>query len=142
MNKKGQETIMLNAIDNKIEKKIKILGEFNYDSIRSNLVQDKKTLFLIDIEGGEFSFFNKYNIDFLNKFHFIIEDHSQFQNDSKIVNNFFKLIKKNFQLETIQNQGRNPSLIQSLDQFVDDEKWLIMSEDRPFNMRWLVLKPL
>jgi hypothetical protein len=142
MNKEGQETIMLNAIDNKIEKKIKILGEFNSDSISSNLVQDKKTLFLIDIEGGEFSFFNKYNINFLNKFHFIIEDHSQFQNNSKIVNNFFKLIKKNFQLETIQNQGRNPSLIQSLDQFVDDEKWLIMSEDRPFNMRWLVLKPL
>jgi hypothetical protein len=142
-NKKGQETIMLNSIDNKIEKKIKITGEFNFETFKSNLNNDiKKTLFLIDIEGGEFCFFNKDNINFFKKSYFIIEDHSIFQNNIKLINNFFKLIKNNFQLEIIQNQGRNQYLIKSLDQFVDDEKWLLMSEDRPCNMRWLVLKPL
>lgn len=62
----GQETILLNSIDNKIEKKIKITGEFNFESFKLDLNKEiKKTLFLIDIEGAEFFFLIKIILIFL-----------------------------------------------------------------------------
>ena len=49
----------MNSNINNVDNKIKIFGDGNYKSIKNviNKKELKKSLFLIDIEGGEFFFF-------------------------------------------------------------------------------------
>lgn len=101
----------------------------------------KKTLFLIDIEGEEFYILNKKNIlNFKDSF-LIIENHENFIKNKKIKKNFFKLINDNFAIEYLKNSARNPHSYKYLEHLNDDEKFLLMSENRPCNMNWLVLLP-
>ena len=143
---KAQEILKRNAIENNVEKKIKILGEGNFISIKNNISQKmiEKSLFLIDIEGGEFSFFTKENIHYFNKSYFIIEEHLFNLNTARHITkyfSFYKLIYDNFIIEKIKNSSRNPFQYKILDKLSDDEKFLIMSENRPETMQWLYLKP-
>jgi hypothetical protein len=144
-NIKAQEILKKNAIKNNVKKKIKILGEGNFISIKNNISQKKitKSLFLIDIEGAEYNFFTKENIQYLNKSHFIIEKHLFHYNTRYTANykQFFKLIYDNFTIEKIKNSYRNPFEYKILDKFSDDEKFLMMSEGRRKTMQWLYLKP-
>jgi hypothetical protein len=141
----GQNIIKKNLFDNNISDKVSVFGEGNFYSINSNIKYEelKKTLFLIDIEGNEFKFFNEENIKYFNKSFFIIEDHSDLNINYKneLEKKFFNLVKSNFDLTTIKNQGRNPFSISLLDKFTDDERYLMMSEGRPNDMQWLVLTP-
>jgi hypothetical protein len=141
IDKNGQKILKKNLISNKIENKIKILGEGNFTTIKNNInLRDlDKSLFLIDIEGGEFSFFQKKNIKYFKKSHFIIEEHNI--SNKKLVNQFYNLVNDYFILEIINNSSRNPFKFTILDKFTDDEKFLMMSEGRPESMRWLYLKP-
>lgn len=143
-NIKAQEILKKNTIKNRVKKKIKILGEGNFTTIKKNISKNKitKSLFLIDIEGAEFNFFTKENIQYLNKSHFIIEEHL-FHYNTRPTNykQFYKLIYDNFTIEKIKNSYRNPFEYKILDKFSDDEKFLVMSESRPETMQWLYLKP-
>jgi len=145
IDQKGQDTIKKNLIKNNIVDRVKIFGEGDYNSIKNNvdIRELKKTLFLIDIEKGEFKFFNKKNINFFNKSYFIIEYHGniEFNKLNNIEKEFFNLIKNNFKLEVIRNSGRNPFKLPLLKEFSDDERWLMMSETRPSEMIWLALTP-
>ena len=100
-----------------------------------------KTLFLIDIEGEEFNILNKKNIlNFKDSF-LIIENHENFVKKKKIKKNFFKLINDNFTVRYLENSSRNPHSYKCLSHLNDDEKFLLMSENRPQNMNWLVPLP-
>jgi hypothetical protein len=140
-NIKGQEIIRKNAILNNIDDKIKILGEGNFISIKNNINNSElsNSLFLIDIEGGEFSFFTKENINFFKESYFIIEEHDIY--DDNKIKNFYDLVNNNFIIEKIKNSSRNPFEYQILDKFRDDEKFLMMSEGRSESMNWLYLRP-
>jgi hypothetical protein len=141
INTKTQEILKKNLIINNIEEKIKIFGEGNFISIK-NIVDEeelKKSFFLIDIEGGEFSFFNKENIEYFSKNHFIIEIHDI--RNKKLVDDFYNMINNNFTLEIINNSSRNPFQFEILNNFNDDEKFLMMSEGRPNTFEWLHLAP-
>lgn len=100
-----------------------------------------KTLFLIDIEGEEFNILNKKNILTLKNSFLIIENHENFVNNKKIKKKFFKLINNNFLVSYLENSSRNPHSYKCLEYLNDDEKFLLMSENRPCNMNWLVLLP-
>ncbi len=144
-NIKAQEILRKNAVKNKVEKKIKIFGEGNFISIKNNISQKEitKSLFLIDIEGNEFSFFTKENIHYFNKSYFIIEEHLSNFNIHHAANykQFCKLIYGNFIVEKIKNSYRNPFEYKIIDKFSDDDKFLMMSEGRDETMQWLYLKP-
>jgi hypothetical protein len=145
IDQKGRDIIKKNIIKNNIVGRIKIFGEGNYNSIKNNvdIKELRKTLFLIDIEKGEFKFFDKKNINFFKKSCFIIEYHGniKFNKLNNIEKEFFNLIKNNFKLEIIRNSGRNPFKLSLLEEFSDDERWLMMSETRPNEMIWLALTP-
>jgi hypothetical protein len=143
--KKAREILRKNAIKNNVEKKISILGKGDFISIKNSISQKEinKSLFLIDIEGGEFSFFTEENMKYFNKSYFIIEEHLFHYNTRYTANykQFFKLIYDNFTIEKIKNSYRNPFEYKILDKFSDDEKFLMMSESRPNTYRWLYLSP-
>jgi len=143
INQRTRNILINNIKINKINKKISIFSQANFKDITNNLdtMQLKRSLFLVDIEGEEFNLFNKKNLIYYKNSFLIIENHQNFLKKKNLKNIFFKLINKNFRVEILNNGSRNPNLIKELENFNDDEKWLLMSENRPARMNWIILIP-
>ena len=143
INKESRILLKRNAFVNKVSNKIKIFSKAEFESMKNILNKNQltKTLFLVDIEGHEFSLFNeKFCTFFLNSY-FIIEDHNFNEKSKKKRDNFYKIVKKYFKIEIIKDNAKNPFNYKILDPFTDDEKYLMMSEGRPETMQWLILYP-
>jgi hypothetical protein len=98
-------------------------------------------LFLIDIEGNEFYLLNDKFCNFFSKCFFIIECHEFNIKNKRIIKNFYNSIKKRFKIEIIKDISKDPFNFDILNNFSDDEKYLMMSEGRPKKMQWVVLYP-
>jgi hypothetical protein len=46
-----------------------------------------------------------------------------------------------FKVKILNDGSRNPNLLKKLENLNDDEKWLLMSENRPSRMNWIILIP-
>ncbi len=140
---KATITILKKNINlNKISGKIKILSHPTLNFINSYLNKKEltKTLFLIDIEGGEYDLINSESIKLIKKSFLLIEMHP-FANISKVKKKKFQnILKKNFRIKIIKNSERNP-FRRKIENLSDDERWLIVSEGRPNEMEWLLCYP-
>ena len=47
-----------------------------------------------------------------------------------------------FKISYVYSSNRDPFKFKQLNDFNDDDKWLLMSECRPKSMRWIVLEPM
>ena len=132
-----------NAIINKVRKRISIYSEANLSSLKNNLKKRdlNKTLFLLDIEGNEFDLFNLDFCKYFSQSYFIVEDHSFLIINKKKINSFYKNIYKYFKVEIIKGRTNDPLNHRILDNFTEDEKYLMMSEGRPMTMQWILLTP-
>ena len=132
-----------NIEKNNLSEKIEVFGKANFEEIFNTLDSEKlkKSLFLIDIEGGEFDLFTPECIKKLERSFFIIEKHDFLISDIKKKKDFDNLLKNYFDIEIIKNSGRNPFAFDFLKDLSDDERWLIMSEGRPCEMHWIMLHP-
>jgi hypothetical protein len=141
--KHSQILLKKNLELNFIKRKVKVFGHANFNILKDSLknIELKKSLFLFDIEGNEFSFINKKNINFFRDSILIIENHDFFIKNKNIINSFFISIKKLFKIEIVKNNERNPYHFKQLDKVDDDTRWLAMSENRVRNMNWLILTP-
>lgn len=139
----SRELLKKNAIANKLTNKLSIHSEASFESLKKNLAKlnQKQNLFLIDIEGNEFFLLDDKFLNFFSKSYFIVEDHNFNIKSKKIISNFYKRIKKRFKIEILKDNAKNPFEFQLLDNFSDDDKYLMMSEGRPKTMQWLVLYP-
>ena len=70
----------------------------------------------------------------------IIELHHFYTTTAK-KNNLIRMLKDEFNIEFIKTKSRNFSNYKILNNFNDDEKWLMMSESRPKSMKWLICEP-
>ena len=61
--------------------------------------------------------------------------------NKKKTNSFYKTIKKFFKVEFVEDNFENPLNYKILDNFTEDEKYLILSEGRPVRMQWIILLP-
>jgi hypothetical protein len=129
-----------NIHQNNLTKKIKVFNKANFIDIFNNLNDNqlKKSLFLVDIEGDEYSIFNSKNLKFLKSSFFLIEIHKKFKQN---INIYEKFLKKYFKIKTINQSDRNPHELKKLEDFNENEKWIMMSETRPYTMKWLLLYP-
>ena len=143
INKKSKDILRKNSIINKVLKKISIYSNASFESLSKNLknINQKKTLFLVDIEGDEFYLFDDKFCNFFSKCFFIIEDHKFNIRNKKTLDNFYKTIKKKFKIEIMKDISKNPYEFKLLNKFTDDEKYLMMSEGRPESMCWIILYP-
>lgn len=132
-----------NIKKNNLESKIQTFSKANFKDVFKNIEPEnlKKTLFLIDIEGGEFELFNERTIKILSNSFFIIENHDFMIKNKEYIEKFWSNTKNFFNYELIYQSPRNPFSIAFLNQFSEDEKWIMMSEMRPQNMNWIFLKP-
>ena len=143
INEKSRKYLKKNAITNILLNKLSIYGEASFESLKKILfnINQKKTLFLVDIEGEEFHLFNEKFFNFFSKSFFIIECHEFNIKNKKYINSFYKNIKKKFKIEIISDVSKDPFSLNVLDKFSDDEKYLMVSESRPQKMHWIVLYP-
>ena len=142
INKKSRDLLVKNAINNKVKKRISVYPEANFASLKKLKIKNfKKTLFLLDIEGAEFNLFDKNFCRYFSKSFFIIEDHNFLILNKKKTNSFYKTIKKFFKIEFVEDNFENPLNYKILDNFTEDEKYLILSEGRPLRMQWIILLP-
>ena len=143
IDKNTREILKKNCILNNVENKIKIFNEANFNLVSKELNDDqlKKTLFLVDIEGYEFSLYNPDNLNFIKESFHLIENHEDYYRDKKKVSEFYKIMNNYFHCEKLKNTGRNPFDFDEIKFLPDDERWLMMSEGRPREMNWLVFKP-
>ena len=145
IDKKMNNNLLENIKLNNLEEKIKLFttkADLDFIDTILDERQLKNTLFLIDIEGDEFNLFSDGNIEKYKNSYFVIEDHHFYVKDQKKKDFFYEVINKNFKVSMINTGARNPYNFKILDNFNDDEKWLIMSEGRPMTMNWILLSPI
>ncbi len=141
IDKKSISILKKNLKINNLEKKAKVLDKLNLNKI-SEYVSNKdikKTLFLIDIEGGEYDLINSKIIRLINKCYLIIETHP-FMGNSNKRNKLYKLLKKNYNIKSITSSSRDP-FVKGLEDLTDNERWMVISEGRPLQMNWLICSP-
>ena len=135
-----------NVKSNNLNDKFIIRKEANIDEIKKDLqkIKSEETLFLIDIEGAEFTLFKDEDFNFLKKSFIVIEDHNFFIKDNELKEKFYSSLHKYFNVEFIENGSRNPFVIQNnfLDQLNDDSRFLLLSEGRSQKMGWIFLSPI
>ena len=144
MDKISTDELLDNRKQNNLEKNLKVFCEkANFKTLDEHLKEEdlNKTLFLIDIEGDEYELFDETNIKKYKKSFFVIEDHIFYDYKNKR-DYFYGLIKKNFKISLLHNSSRNPFNFEILNEFNDDDKWLLMGEGRPKSMNWIILTPL
>ena len=124
-------------------RKISIYSKANFETLKKDLnnINQKQSLFLVDIEGNEFYLFDDKFCNYFSKCYFIIEDHKFNIKNKKKINNFYKTIKNKFKVEIIKDTSKNPFDMKILNKFSDDEKYLMVSEGRPQSMEWIILYP-
>ena len=100
------------------------------------------SLILVDIEGGEFELFKQLDMTRLNACLIIIELHEFVPgSDSKISDLIFKL-SGTHSLSVIKTGARNLDNFSELDGIPDNDRWLLISEGRPSNMKWVLCEPI
>jgi len=143
IDKMGQKILKKNIKLNKLTNKISVFGKASFEDIKKiyKKKQINETIFLVDIEGDEFSLLNSENIKYFKDSILIVENHDFMLTQKKLINNFYKIMNKNFNIEILKNSARNPFILENIKYLDDDQKWLLMSEGRPQNMNWLVCIP-
>ena len=131
--------ILLNAKLNSLSNNIELFEEatINFlDNINLNY-KLKDCLFLIDIEGEEFKLLNTTNLKSLSKSILVIEIHDFYGSPIPLK----KRLNKYFKIKTVTTGKRDLSKYKILDEIHDNEKWLVVNEDRPKKMEWLICVP-
>lgn len=142
ISEKGQNTIKLNAELNRVTSQVTVHGEAD-KTLFNNFSQDEinDSVVLVDIEGGEFDLLSEA---FLEKFHqayILIEIHNWVDNFEE---KYFKLLlaaSKYFYIDKVNPIARDLTKFTELNDFTDDNRYLICSEGRPNVMRFLRLNP-
>jgi hypothetical protein len=136
-----RKLLSLNITKNKLKDKITVHNEASFNEVNALLTKNKikKTLFLIDIEGSEFTLINRETIHFIKNSYLVIENHSYNFSKKKLVN-FWKIINYYYNYEIIDSSSRDPWSIKELNNLSEDEKWIAISENRP-KMNWIICEP-
>ena len=141
---KGRESIRRNSLLNKVDDRVTIMGlaeENFYKDIPAD-IRTKSVLF-IDIEGGEFSLLTKDVLAGFKDSIIFIELHDWFFDDgAEKLAALKKRASDLFRITEIRMGARDLSKFAELEQFSDDDRWLLCSEGRAQAMTWLKLDPL
>tara|TARA_Y100000389_G_scaffold154057_1_gene154507 strand:- start:347 stop:1174 length:828 start_codon:yes stop_codon:yes gene_type:complete len=140
----GRSNIFKLAKQNNVENRIEIYEEASVKTMASlDHISWKDACILIDIEGEEFNFINDEFLQVVNGASLIIEIHDKYQNNpSEARDKLINTLKKKYEIKTITTSNRDLSHIEELDEFHDNEKWLLCSEGRGWRMDWWVCEPI
>jgi len=142
ISEKGRETIKRNAEVNGVASEVEVFGEAD-ETLASKLSQESidDSVVLVDIEGGEFDVLNEAFLEAFQHAYILIEIHNWVEDFEE---KYFKLLlaaSKYFSIDTVKPVNRDLVQFAELNDFTDDNRYLICSEGRPNVMRFLRLNP-
>jgi hypothetical protein len=100
----------------------------------------KETLFIVDIEGGEYNLFSETLLNEIKTSTLILEIHEFLEPQFEKVE-FEKRFLKNFEVKKVYGSSRVLPKLDILDKISDNEKWLFVSEGRIQSMEWWIMTP-
>ena len=142
ISEKGRETIKHNARANGVEGQVEVFGKAD-ETLVGQLSQEciNDSVVLVDIEGGEFDVLNEAFLEAFQHAYILIEIHNWVEDFEE---KYFKLLlaaSKYFAIDTVKPVHRDLTQFTELNDFTDDNRYLICSEGRPNVMRFLRLNP-
>lgn len=142
----GQKIIKKNAALNNLENNIIVEGNSTKSFLANNSLSKinlEECFFLIDIEGDEFEILDDDNLIKMSKSNMILEFHeNQDLNHENKNEKFISLLKKYFKIRFLTTSSRDLSNFKFLQKFEDIDRWLLVSENRPVLMSWIICIPL
>ena len=144
MSLERQLVLKTNANNNNVKNRIEIRGAAD-----ATFIDDKveklldKAVVLIDIEGAEFDLLTEVILRKLSKSIVIIELHDHLVANGKYkVEELMSKAYDVFEVKLINTGSREPSQYYELQNFSDNDKWLMCSEGRKGPGSWMHLTPL
>lgn len=142
ISEKGRQTIKENAKVNGVSERVEVFGAADHtlaQQLPQGCIDD--AVVLVDIEGGEFDVLNE---EFLKRFqnaYILIEIHNWIEGFEEKYFNLLLAANQYFEIDTVEPVARDLTKFTELNDFTDDNRYLICSEGRPNVMRFLRLNP-
>lgn len=139
-----QKLLNKSLMKNNVSNKVKVFGDIDINLIDKSYIDLKKTLFLVDVDGYEFSLFSDENISFFKDSCLIIEFHPRAESNKILIKKFFKTIKKHFKVHIFKDDHFYNNKIpysKFFDTLNDDERYIMLSGSRGSLMSWIQLTP-
>lgn len=141
----GQDVIRANAAANDVADRIEILGTADkgfLDQIPDDYWNESQaSVFLFDVEGGEFDLLTDEVLFQLRNSFVIVELHEPIGDRDSKAAALIERANRQFATRLVGTGPRDPSSISALEAWSDDDRWLLMSESPAFDMRWLFMEP-
>ena len=138
---KGQKVIFENWKKNGSIGNIKIMGNVSISNIFENIKDNANNLVLIDIEGNEFELVNEHFLKTFSKSTIIIEIHNWVDCFNQKYEALLRCANKYFEISILNKNEMVIKNFHELRDMTDDNRYLLMSERRPCQMRFLKLTP-
>jgi len=140
----SQKVIHDNAKLNNLSDKIEVRGEASknfVDDFSSNELDN--AIIFVDVEGHEFSIFNKDVLKKCRNAIMIVELHEWLIKDgTNKLKIFIKNAKQYFDISFLTTSSRDLSNYEELKYWNDTDRWLLCSEGRGRLMSWCILEPI
>ena len=140
----GRAVIADTAASLGVQDRIEIHGACTEGSLAQALqgLDRQHLVLLCDVEGAEFEIFSDSVLALLAGAHVFIEIHDQSPEGPAAYAALKARAARWFRLEEISKAGRNPYHYRELHDLDDTDHWLVCSEGRAPDQRWLALRPI
>lgn len=137
----GKDIIYKTAKDAGVADSIKIHGIADENFLDLIDFPLEETVFLMDIEGGEFNLLDRRNLYRLRKSIVYIEIHDFDAESKKQYQALLESADEFFDIKEIKKIARDPYCYDELAELDDSDHWLACSEGRAPDAKWLKLMP-
>lgn len=139
----GQQSIVALADANAVTDRIVVRGEAGPSFLEAFTDGElSRAIVLIDVEGAEFSLLKAPQLERLRTSIVFVELHEGFfENGSRLVDRVEADASPWFKVSYLATGGRDPNSVPELCGYGDNDRWLMVSESRPYRMKWLRLDP-
>ena len=140
----GRQVISDTAANLNLSHRIEVHGACNEASMAEvlNGLDRQNLVVLCDVEGAEFEIFSDAVLRSLAGAHVFIEIHDHSSEGPAQYAALKQRAAAHFRLEEICKGGRNPYGFAELRDLDDTDHWLVCSEGRDPDQKWLALRPL
>jgi hypothetical protein len=130
---------------NAVEGKITIFGiadERLATQLREAGLSSSKAVVLCDIEGAEFDLLTSDLLEAFKNWPMIVELHEDyFEDGQERLSSLIERANRHFALSFMDQGPRNLPDHEYVRHLIETDRWLLTSEGRCINQRWLILRP-
>jgi hypothetical protein len=138
----SQFRLQKNADANSLSGRLSIYGKADANFLDVLNIDLSKSVFLFDIEGGEWSLLTRSLFRSLSLSVLIVEIHLWDQEANTALEQLLGFSIHTHSHNFLETGPRDLSTIPEISSFGDDFRWLMCSEGRGMSMRWIVFEPL